>query len=491
MYSYSRARHSLVGVMLVTGVSVGVALTSRPGVSPASDGTPRVDAFSLTINRPSDVPMNTTLFRNIARRENPAVVSIRTRSRQRGRDFHAVLFEFFFGSPGSRERIERGLGSGFLISQSGEILTNNHVVADADAIEVSLFGDDRTIYRAVIVGRDPFTDSALIRLEQPPSDLPTTTFGDSGSLEPGDWVMAIGNPFQLGHTVTVGVVSYQGRPFQVQEGHWQNMIQTDASINPGNSGGPLINVRGEVVGVNTAMLGGDDGNIGIGFAIPINSVKALLPQLRQGKVIRGGLGVRLRNAPIAPDEAKALDLPAAKGLIVVAVEPDSPASRAGLRAGDVLVLLNDEAVSNAEDFVAWVSTTTPGTRCTVTYFRDGQPRTRTVTIEELPLDIDRPSQPAAEGHREFGLTLEDLTPELASYVGVPPTVAGPLVVDVADDSPADRAGLEPGDVIMRINRRVVQDADEARRALAQGEVGQPVFVLVWRQGLELFLPMRD
>lgn len=489
---HSRARYSLILLILLIGVSFGVVVASRLGVSPASDATPRAEAPSPAVQGPPGMPMDTVLFRNIARRENPAIVSVTTRSRVRGHDLDEDLFRWFFGEqPMPRERIQRSLGSGFLISQSGEILTNNHVVAGAEAIEVSLFGDDTKTYRAIAIGRDPLTDSALIKLEQPPSNLPAATLGDSGTLEPGDWVMAIGNPFQLGHTVTVGVVSYQGRPFQVQEGRWQNMIQTDASINPGNSGGPLINARGEVVGVNAAILGGaTNGNIGIGFAIPINSVKALLPQLRKGKVVRGRLGIQLRNATIAPEEAKALGLPAANGLIVMAVEPDSPASRAGLRAGDVLVAFNDKVIANADDLVAQVSATAPGTRRIVKYFRDGQERTQTVTIEELPLDLDRTPQPAAEGRTDFGLTLEDITPALAAHLRLPPGVDGALVVEAASDSPADRAGLRAGDIIMTISRRVVHGAGDARRALGQAEAGQPVFILVWRRGLELFLQMR-
>jgi serine protease Do len=436
--------------------------------------------------------MDTTLFRNIARRENPAVVSVATRARVLGYDPGEDLFRWFFGEqPLPRERIQRGLGSGFLIGQSGEILTNNHVVAGAETIEVALFGDETKTYRAVTVGRDPLTDSALIRLEQAPPGLHTATLGDSGALEPGDWVMAIGNPFHLGHTVTVGVVSYQGRPFQVQEGRWQPMIQTDASINPGNSGGPLINVRGEVVGINAAILGGaTSGNIGIGFAIPIDNVKALLPQLRRGKVVRGRLGVQLRNAPVAPDEAKALGLPAANGVIVVAVEPDSPAARAGLRAGDVVVAFDDIVVTSSDDLVARVSGTAPGTRATVRFFRDGQERTEAVTIEELLLDTERTPPRTVEAPTDFGLALEDITPTLVAHLRLPPGVTGSLVVQVAGDSPGERAGLNAGDIIMTINRRAVRSAAEARRELARAQPGEPVFVLLWRRGAELFLQMR-
>lgn len=484
-------RYSLILLTLVIGISFGVVMASRVEIAPVSNAGPWPEP-SLTIQAPPGMPMDTNLFRNIARRENPAVVSVTTRSRVRGHDVEGDFFRWFFGEqPAPRERIQRALGSGFLISQAGDILTNNHVVDGAEAIEVSLFGDETKIYRAVTVGRDPLTDSALIKIQEAPRHLPTATLGDSSALEPGDWVMAIGNPFQLGHTVTVGVVSYHGRPFQVQEGRWQNMIQTDASINPGNSGGPLINVRGEVVGINAAILGGaTNGNIGIGFAIPINSVKALLPQLRKGRVIRGRLGVQLRNAPIAQDEARALGLPTTNGLIVTAIEPDSPAARAGLRAGDVLLAFDDKAIANADDLVAQVSATAPGTRATVKYVRDGQERTQTLTIEELVLDVDRTSQPVAEARADFGLTLEDITPAMAAHLRLPAGLDGALVVAVADDSAADRAGLRAGDIITSVSRHAVHDASAVTRELARTEAGQPVFVLVWRRGLELFLQMR-
>jgi serine protease Do len=269
------------------------------------------------------------------------------------------------------------------------------------------------------------------------------------------------------------------------------MIQTDASINPGNSGGPLINVRGEVVGINAAILGGaTNGNVGIGFAIPIDNVKTLLPQLRKGKVVRGRLGIQLRNAPIAPDEAKALGLPAAHGLIVIAVEPDSPASRGGLKAGDVIVAFNDKPVTSADELVSQVSATAPETRVTVTYVHDGQQRTQALTIEELQVESERPPQAVAERPTDLGLTLEDITPALASHLRLPAGLDGALVVEVAGDSPADRAGLRPGDIVTTVTRRAVHGAADARRELAGAAAGEPIFLLVWRRGVELFLQIR-
>jgi serine protease Do len=401
------------------------------------------------------------------------------------------FFRWFFGLPSAEpeSRLQRGVGSGFLIGNGGEILTNNHVVAGAEVIKVGLFGDTKS-YVAKPVGRDPITDSALIRLEHPPSGLPSATFGDSDALEPGDWVMAIGNPFQLGHTVTVGVVSYQGRPFQLEEGRWQKMIQTDASINPGNSGGPLISARGEVVGINAAIVGaGAAGNIGIGFAVPINSVRALLPQLRQGQVVRGRIGVQLRGGPITEDEAKALKLPKASGAIVVAVERDSPASRAGLQAGDVITEFNGTVVVSADDLIPRVSSTPPSTTTVITVVRDGQVRALKVTVEALSLAEERPAAAPPE-RAGLGLTLDDITTAMARHMRLPTGLDGALVIEVTGGSPADEAGVHAGDVVREINRRLVHGAADANRALAALEPGTPVFLLVWRQGNELFLQIR-
>ena len=449
--------------------------------------TPRVGQNSRT-------SIGATLFRDIARRQNPAVVSIIVRSRGRAWDQEEREVFRLFGMvpPEPTDRVRRLLGSGFLISAAGEILTNSHVIEGADTIEVSLFGEDRKRYHAVLVGADPLTDSALIRLENPPLNLHAVTLGDSSLLEPGDWVMAIGNPFQLGHTVTVGFVSFQGRPFQMLDGRWQDLIQTDASINPGNSGGPLINVRGEVVGINVAILDADTGgNIGIGFAVPINTVKTLLPQLRQGKVVRGQLAVRFHDGPILEDEASQLGLPAASGAIVMSVDSDSAAEAAGLRAGDVIVAVDGHPVSDTRDLIARVSSAAPGTHTELKIFRDGTEQTRTVTIEELPVEAaEAPAARPAGGDDVGGLTLDDATSPAATRLSVPPGIDGALVVHVAFESPADEAELGIGDIIRTINRRPIHSAAEATGELRRIEPHTPIFLLVWRHGTEVFLQMR-
>ena len=437
-----------------------------------------------------------SMFRDIVRRQNPVVVSITTESRVRTPQFTQFgdddFFRRFFGVPMTPgEQLRQGLGSGFIIGAEGEILTNNHVVAGADRIRVGLFGDERRTYDAKVLGRDPLTDSALIRLEKAPGQLTVATLGDSEALEPGDWVLAIGNPFRLGHTVTAGVVSYEARPFAVTEGRFQNMLQTDASINPGNSGGPLLNMRGEVVGINSAILsGGGAGNIGIGFAVPINAVKALMPELRQGQVRRGRLGVQVQTPPITEDEARELGLPKPEGAIISTVEPRSPAASGGLQAGDIIVEFGGKAVADGEQLTGMVVTTAVGSRVPVTFYRKGQRHTTTVTIEELVLDDEGRRRQGDTSQPGFGLSLMDLTPEIAQQLRLAPGAAGALVEGVEPFAPAANAGIQRGDVILEINREPVRSAADAVRFLRQLKSGQTAFVLLSRQGTQVFVTMR-
>jgi serine protease Do len=488
--------------MVVTLAVLAVAYVSAVRRGVVSESATKADATS-PLKTSDDVHgsiMDTSLFRTIAKRENPMVVFITVQSRTRAPDMTQFFggddfFSRFFGGPAQpREQIQRGLGSGFLISRDGEVLTNNHVVAGAQQIRVGLFGNDRKTYAAELLGRDPLTDSALIRLQNGPGELPTATLGDSDALEPGDWVMAIGNPFQLGHTVTVGVVSYKGRPFAVTEGRFQNMLQTDASINPGNSGGPLINVQGEVVGINSAILSGEGGggNIGIGFAVPINTVKALLPQLRKGKVHRSQLGVQIQSQPITDDEAKELGLTKAEGAIVSMVQHDSPAERAGLQAGDVITEYNGKPVPDADSLTAMVIATPAGTRVPIVFSRHGNRQTANVTVEELRLEEegqsargdDRRSTPG------FGLSLDDVTPDIARQLGLPVETHGALVESVEPFTPASEAGVKRGDVILEVNRQAVHSAGSAARELRRISSGQPAFLLLLREGNRLFVEMR-
>jgi serine protease Do len=479
-------------IVFLAGLGIGSGLTGVQGLA----ARPRSGEAQASVAQTAGAlpergrPVDTHLFRNIAAQQNPMVAFVTTESKVRidlPTEFDNEFFRRFFGVPPMRPRdqIRRGVGSGFIISGDGEILTNNHVVDGADRIRVALFPDGTGQYDARVIGRDALTDTALIKLEHVPAALPVATLGDSDSLQPGDWVMAIGNPFNLGHTVTVGVVSYLGRPFETSEGRFQKMIQTDASINPGNSGGPLIDTGGLVVGINTAILGGaSGGNIGIGFAVPINTVKALLPQLRKGKVVRGRLGVRV--SPIGEDEAQALMLAKPEGAMVRQVEPRSPAERAGIKPGDVILECQGQAVRNPDDLVALISSIAPGTRIPVVLVRDGKRQTVSVTIEELQGRATAGDQNVGIG---FGLTLGDLTPEIAQRLSLRSGSRGAIIEDVEPGSAAETAGLRVNDVIVEVNRQRVSNAAEAAAALRQAR-GPVVFLLVSREGGDVFVSMR-
>ena len=388
-------------------------------------------------------------------------------------------------------------GTGFIISKEGLILTNNHVVEGADKVEVSLYGEEDDIrYRARVVGRDPLTDSALIELtDKPDHALPEAKFGDSSQLQPGDWVMAIGNPFNLSHTVSVGVISALKRPFPVSEGRTIDMLQTDAAINPGNSGGPLLNVRGEVVGMNTAIYADSrqSGNIGIGFAVPINVVRSLLPQLRTGKITRGMIGVSVQ--PVPREALEEFGLKQRTGAVVAVVTPKGPAANAGIEPGDVILEVNNRPIASRDELVLTVMALTPGTTVPVTVLRDKQRKTLNVTIGEInldqesgqPADADSPTEDTTAG---FGMSLGGLTAERARRLGVPAGTNGAVVMEVDPAGTAARAGLREGDVILQVNRRAVESASDASKLLQEVRSGGTALMLIWRQNQEIFLTVR-
>ena len=482
-----------IAVIFLAGLTLGTRLTARgQGASVAADAPTPVEQTAARDVSDRARPVDTHLFRSIAKQQNPIVVFITTQSKVSA-DMSPLLddefFRRFFGAPPTRPRdqVRRGLGSGFIVSSDGEILTNNHVVEGSDRIRVELFSDATRQYDARIIGRDSLTDTALIKLDKAPASLPTATLGDSDALQPGDWVMAIGNPFNLGHTITVGVVSYLGRPFQTSEGRFQKMIQTDASINPGNSGGPLIDTDGRVVGINAAILGGGEGgNIGIGFAVPINTAKTLLPQLRTGKIVRGRIGLQVSQ--IGEDEAQALKLTKPEGAIVRQVERESPAERAGIRPGDVILECQGQPVRTADDLVGLVSSITPGTRVPIVLLRAGSRQTVLVIVEELQGSTTASAKGSGAG---FGLGLTDLTTDLAQRLGLRPGTRGAVIETVEPGSAAETAGLRSNDVILEVNHRAVRDAADATGALRQAQNTRVVFLLISRGGMQLFVSMRQ
>ena len=507
-------------LIAVASVAVGMVIASQWGLPQASS--------AQTVNVPAantaalNGPIDAQTFRNIAKAQSPTVVNIRTMARVRGRELTEFfggqddLLQRFFGQgqgqgqgqgrprgrlPRDDDRQQEGTGTGFIIDKSGFILTNNHVVEGADDIRVSLFGGGRAeSYAAKVVGRDALTDTALIQLtEMPAAPLQEAKFGDSAQMQPGDWVVAIGNPFNLSHTVTVGVVSALGRPLGGVPGREQPMLQTDAAINPGNSGGPLLNVRGEVVGINTAIYTDAQraANIGIGFATPINPIRDLLPQLRNGKVTRGVIGIRVDKDGVSKDVAQAMGLPGAGGAMLSSVIPGGPAEKAGLLPGDIITEFNGRPVADSDALVNLVIATKPGTSVPITVYRKKQKKTMNVTVDELDLEAEQGRQ--ASGRREpaeeptatgFGMEVGPITPEIARELELPRSRGGAVVLDVERNSPAFNAGIRPNDVIVEVNQQEVSNVSQVQRALQGATPGQPVFLLIWRDGESNFVTLR-
>ncbi len=420
-------------------------------------------------------------FVNVVKKAKPAVVNIKvektsTRNSQGGQIpeemFNHPFFEQFFGpqfrqqqQQKPKEYTQRGQGSGFIISKDGFILTNNHVVEGADSIKVTL-SDDRD-FDAKVIGTDPQTDVALIKIEDP-ENLPVLPLGDSANLEAGEWVIAIGNPFGLIQTVTVGVVSATGRS-SVGISEYENFIQTDAAINPGNSGGPLLNGRGEVVGINTALFSRTGGYMGIGFAIPINMAKSIEEQLhKDGKVTRGWLGVVIQN--IDKNLAESFGLKEVRGILISEVQKDSPASAAGLQQGDVILRLNSVELQDVSDLRNRVALIQPGSKAIVEIMRNGREKKVQVSIAEQPSNFSKSGSGSIDGDSldQYGLTLQELTPELAKKFEYEED-SGLIISDVATGSAAEEAGLKPGQLVEEVNRKRVSNLKELDKVLKQSK----------------------
>ena len=496
------------GILIaVTSVAISLVIAARLDLvsSPAAQ-TVNTSARPAMNSAPITGQLGANTFRDIAEAQSPMVVNIRTESRARSQELSQFfggdeLFRRFFGDPRGQPREEDSApsapptvaaGTGFVIDRAGFILTNNHVVADATKIEVTFFGDDDEAYEARVVGRDRLTDSALIELlERPDYALPEARFGDSNQMRAGDWVMAIGNPFGLGHTVTVGVISAVGRPFEQIRGRSQSVIQTDAAINPGNSGGPLLNLRGEVIGINTAIVSDRPSNLGIGFAVPINTVRELLPQLRTGKVTRGLIGVSI--LPVTNDDYEDFGLDESQGAIVSTIDPNGPAANSDLEPGDVIVSFDGDRVEDVEDLQQKVVETRPGTVVELGVYRGGDPTTLPITIGELDLDArGRQTAVAVEDlNTGFGMSLQDLTAETARELGIiQPGIAGAVVTRVDPAGTARNGGVRENDVITAVNREPVSTAAEASRELNRVSSGRPAFLLILRDGSQVFLRVR-
>ncbi|QHI69906.1 DegQ family serine endoprotease [Tichowtungia aerotolerans] len=419
-------------------------------------------------------------FSQVAKTATPAVVSIRVEQTieqslpQQQRD----IFEYFFGpqfrqqqQPRTQKRKQMGQGSGFIISKDGYILTNNHVVNDADSIVVTL-KDGREL-DAKLIGTDPETEIALIKIEGE-EDLPTIELGDSDDLQVGEWAIAVGNPFGLQETVTVGIISATGRS-QVGITDYENFIQTDAAINPGNSGGPLLNIDGEVIGINTAIYSQSGGYMGIGFAIPINmalDIKEAL--LKDGKVQRSLIGVYLQR--ITPELAKGFGLDEdSKGILISQVTEDSAADEAGIVAGDIALELNGEPVGKLPSFRSKVASFRPGTEITLTLLRDGKRIEKTLITQAKDGELATTNFSALE---KAGFDVEELTEQAILQMRLPANITGMLVKSVDPDGPAWRSGLRDGMIIRSVNRMSTANAQEFRQALQAAQGSDSLLLLV-------------
>ncbi len=475
-------RERKIGKIFVTLLMVAVLVGLGYGASTAVKASTHVDN---TPSAASDTPMVPGNFSELAARVRPGVVNVQTTKMVKGvsQEFHDRFggrFDDFFGrffdeNPFEGRR-QQGVGSGFVISADGLILTNNHVVDQADKIKVKL-ADGKEL-DAKVVGRDPKTDLAVIKVTGA-TDLKPLTLGNSDDLNVGNWVVAVGNPFGLEQTVTAGIVSGKGRV--IGSGPYDNFIQTDASINPGNSGGPLINTRGEVIGINTAIIASGQG---IGFAIPINMAKEILPQLEEkGHVTRGWLGVSIQE--VTPQLAKSFGLKEKRGALVADVIEGGPAQKAGIARGDVILKFDGKEVAESRDLPRIVASTRVGKSVNVEYLRDGKTDSLEVTIGQMQSKED---VAAASPHKPLGMTVQNITPETAQALGLRSS-AGVVVTGVEPGSPAEGAGIQRGDVIIQANRKNVRDVDDLRREIAKAREdnkSESVLLLIQRGQSNLY-----
>ena len=468
-------------VMAVTAClawGIGVA---TPGLVGPRGGSPALAAMAPATGPESG-------FASLVERVSPAVVNIRvTKTDRMKRDLpegeerfpFGPYFERFFGKlPPMQPQPEQGAGSGFIISKDGQVVTNNHVVEGASEIVVKLADGEE--YPATVLGRDPKTDLALLKIK-PRKDLPTATLGDSKSLKVGEWVVAIGNPLGLSNTVTAGIVSAKGR--EIGAGPYDDFLQTDAPINPGNSGGPLVNLRGEVVGINTAIAAHGQG---IGFAIPVDTAKLVVPQLASdGKVHRSWLGVNLQE--VTPDLAKSLGLSEPRGALVSDVVAESPAQKAGVMKGDVIVEFDGVAVKASRELPRLVAGTPTGKDVTLKVVRDGKDlwlRAMLAKADDPKLADAKDRSAPARG--KLGLGLQEITPDLARGMGLKES-RGLVVTQVEPGSPAATAGIQVGDVILEVNKQKVQTIRDARQALEKTEPEGRNLFLVKRGDAQIYV----
>jgi serine protease Do len=488
----------IAGIFLVIGIIVGIVFSSRPEWPPHADSATAADAASAPVPVSGPTPPN---FVAVVKAVMPAVVNIST-TRVIKQDSESMqspfpddpFFRQFFGDDFfrhfriPRERRENSLGSGVIVSPDGYIVTNNHVIAKADEIKVLL--NDKREFTGKVIGTDPKTDIAVVKINA--RNLPTIPWGDSDKLEVGEYALAIGNPFGLNQTVTMGIVSAVGRA-NVGIADYEDFIQTDAAINPGNSGGALVNARGQLIGINTAIFSRSGGYMGIGFAVPSNMARSVMDSLiKTGKVVRGYLGVSIQE--VTPDLAKHFGMKEAKGALVSEVLPDSPAAAAGIKSGDVITTYNGHEVESPSLLRNAVAQTPVGATVKIGLLRDKKAMTVEVKIVEQPKDLRQPQPESTEGGGAdtalSGVEVRSLTPEIARQLGLPSGTTGVVISSVESGSAAEAAGLQEGDVIQEINRHAVRNLAEFKRLAARLSKKDNVLLLINRNGQKLFVAIQ-
>ena len=424
---------------------------------------------------------------------SPSVVNISTTSVSKTRGFgfnnpggsndpFDQFFERFFGENGQREFRRRGLGSGFIISKDGFIITNNHVVGRAVEIKVILENEDE--YSAELIGTDPKTDLALLKIK-PKTSLTPVKIGNSSALDIGDWVVAIGNPFGLGNTVTAGIVSAKGRSLGF--GAYDDFIQTDAAINPGNSGGPLFNFKGEVVGVNTAIIAGGQG---IGFAIPMNMANRIVTQLKtSGKVTRGWLGVHVQH--ITPEIEQGLKLPNDNGALISDIAPGSPAEKGGLKRGDVIVAVNNLQVMDEDDLPKYVANLAPGTKAQIKVIRENKNKTFNIKLSQFPENqtVSTRKKTTNKTDTAIGLIVDEITPQIQRSYKLKDN-NGVIVVKVVSGSAAQQAGIKAGDIILEANRKKIRNVQDIENEFSKIQKGTSVLLLINRSNQTIYVGLK-
>jgi len=488
---------AILALAMITGLGAYHFLQPTSARAAASSNTAPLDDNKIEALLSLDKAMET-----VAARVTPAIVNVAVTAKvdqkkvmmQQGMpeglpDDMQQFFQRQFGGRGQtvpqQPQFQHGIGSGVIISPDGYIITNNHVVADATDIKVTM--SDRRILSAKLIGTDPLTDLAVIKIEG--SNFPNVPLGDSSQLHPGQTVLAFGNPFGFRFTVTRGIVSALNRPNPYNDDPRKpgQYIQTDAAINQGNSGGPLVNARGEVIGINTFLISPSGSFSGMGFAIPTQIVQPTVDSLvRYGKVSHSYIGVGITD--VTPENSKFFDLKDANGAVISEVQPDSPGAHAGLKVGDVITGLDGKKVSDAGQLQAEVSSKHPGTKVTLDVLRDGKSANVPVTLEELGSKDKKEelSASADQGKPRWGIGIGDLTSDVREQLQAPQNLKGAVIERVQPGSPAEEAGLQPGEVIQSVNRQQTPSASDVQKALASVPKGQDAMVLVWGNGGSTF-----